>query len=127
MDQEKNEAIIQQYFDHFNKHEWKQMAELYAPNADFKDPALGKGIVKQTPEQIIEKYTALQQIFPDIHDEIVKIYPSTNEFITVEFISKGTAADGTLLELPICTIFTIKDGKIVADFTYYDNFDEQAD
>ena len=43
----------------------------------------------------------------------------------VEFISTGTAEDGSQFELPICTIFTIENGKITKDFTYYDNFNEE--
>lgn len=47
---------------------------------------------------------------------------TTEKHITVESISTGTAADGSKFELPICTIFTIENGKITKDFTYYDNF-----
>ncbi|MBX7262129.1 MAG: nuclear transport factor 2 family protein [Chitinophagales bacterium] len=52
---------------------------------------------------------------------IVNIYHA-NEHVIVEFLSKGTAPDGMKFTLPICTIFKIKNGKIVKDFTYYDNF-----
>jgi ketosteroid isomerase-like protein len=57
-------------------------------------------------------------------DEIIQVYPSDNNHIIVEFISSGTAPDGSKFELPICTIFTIENEKIVKDFTYYDNFEE---
>ncbi|WP_262892331.1 hypothetical protein ACN9ML_07985 [Dyadobacter endophyticus] len=42
----------------------------------------------------------------------------------VEFISTGTAPDKSKFTLPICTIFTIENGNITQDFTYYDNFSE---
>lgn len=100
------------------------MAEMYSETAEFKDPSLGPGIVKQTREQIIQKYRGLNQVFSDIKDEIIQVYPSDNNHIIVEFISSGTAPDGSKFELPICTIFTIENGKIVKDFTYYDNFEE---
>ncbi|MBN8707411.1 MAG: nuclear transport factor 2 family protein, partial [Bacteroidetes bacterium] len=45
------EKIVKQYFEHFNKHDWKKVAEMYTPVADFKDPSLGQGIVKQTRQQ----------------------------------------------------------------------------
>ena len=48
IDTSKNEKIINQYFEYFNSHNWKKMAEMYTETADFKDPSLGKGIVKQT-------------------------------------------------------------------------------
>ncbi|SEW02613.1 nuclear transport factor 2 family protein [Kaistella antarctica] len=54
-----NEKIVQQYFDHFNKHEWEKMANLYSETVEFKDPSLGAGIVKQTRQEIITKYSEL--------------------------------------------------------------------
>jgi ketosteroid isomerase-like protein len=100
------------------------MAEMYTDTAEFKDPSLGQGIVKQSRQQIIEKYTELSKMFPDVHDEVVKVYPSGESHIIVEFISSGTAPDNSKFELPICTIFTIEDRKITKDFTYYDNFED---
>ena len=116
-----NEQLIKQYFEYFNKHQWQEMAEMYIDTAQFKDPSLGQGVVKQTRQQIIAKYKSLNDTFPDIHDEVIKIYHSGNENIIVEFISTGTAPDNSKFELPICTIFKIEQGKIAQDFTYYDN------
>jgi ketosteroid isomerase-like protein len=120
-----NEQLIKQYFDHFNKHEWAKLADMYVENADFKDPTLGQGIVKQTRQQTAQKYGELNKIFPNLHDEVVQIYPSGDKHIVVEFVSSGTAADNSKFELPICTIFTIENGLITRDFTYFDNFEEQ--
>ncbi len=119
-----NEELVKQYFTYFNNHEWKKMAEMYSENAEFKDPSLGEGIVKQTHQQIIEKYSELNGIFTDIKDEVIKTYPSGKNHIIVEFISSGTAPDNSKFELPICTIFTIENGKITKDFSYFDNFEE---
>jgi ketosteroid isomerase-like protein len=119
----KNEKIVKQYFEYFNKHDWKKMADMYTETADFKDPSFGKGIVKQTRKQTEDKYAELNKIFPDLHDKIVKIYPSGENHIVVEFISTGTAPDNSKLELPICTVFTIENGLITKDFTYFDNFE----
>jgi ketosteroid isomerase-like protein len=119
-----NEKLVKQYFNYFNNHEWKKMAEMYSENAEFKDPSLGQGIVKQTHQQIIEKYSELNGIFTDIKDEVIKTYPSGKNHIIVEFISSGTAPDNSKFKLPICTIFTIENGKITKDFSYFDNFEE---
>jgi ketosteroid isomerase-like protein len=119
-----NEKLIRSFFENFNKHDFKKMAMMYVENAEFKDPGLGKGIVKQTREQTAKKYQELNNVFPDIHDEIQNIYPSGDKQIIVEFISSGTALDKSKFELPICTIFTIENGMITKDFTYFDNFEE---
>ena len=119
-----HEPLINTYFEHFNHHAWEKMASMYADSAYFKDPSLGKGVMMQSRKDIIEKYAGLEQMFPDIQDEVKETYPSGNNYIIVEFISRGTAPDGSKFELPICTIFRIENGLITQDFTYYDNFEE---
>ena len=120
-----NEQLVKQYFEHFNNHKWTKMANMYAETADFKDPSLGPGIVKQTRQQTIDKYNELSKIFPNLHDEVIRIYPSGDNHVIIEFLSNGTALDKTKFELPICTILTIENGLIIKDFTYFDNFDEE--
>ena len=120
-----NLQLVKTYFEHFNKHEWAKMAAMYAEDAEFKDPTFGKNIVKQSRKQIIEKYTELNKIFPDLNDEIIQVYPSGNNNIIVEFVSTGTAPDNSKFELPICTILKIENGLIIKDFTYFDNFEEE--
>lgn len=124
VDTTQNEKLVKQYFNYFNNHDWKKMSEMYIETADFKDPSFGKGIAKQTHKQTENKYSELNKIFPDLHDKIVQIYPSGEKNIIVEFISTGTAPDNSKLELPICTVFTIENGLITKDFTYFDNFEE---
>jgi ketosteroid isomerase-like protein len=122
---DKNIELIQQYHSLFNNHEWNKLALMYTEKAEFKDPSLGQGVVTQTRKQFVTKYSELNQVFPDIKDEIVQIYPSGEKNIIVEFVSSGTAPDGSKFELPICTIFTLENGLITKDFTYYDNFEAQ--
>ncbi len=73
---EENERIVKQYYEYFNNHEWVKMAGMYSETSDFEDTSLGPGIVQQTRQQIIEKYAELNEIFPDLADRIVQIYPS---------------------------------------------------
>lgn len=122
-----NEKIVKQYFEYFNNHDWAKMANMYTEIAEFKDPTLGQGIVKQTRQQIIKKYTELSEMSPDVKDKVLQTYPSGDNHIIVEFISSGTAPDNSKFELPICTIFTIENGLITKDFSYFDNFDEGQD
>lgn len=118
-----NEKLINNYFELFNKHQWEDLSNLYIDNAEFKDPTLGTGAVKQTKKDFVKKYSELNQLFPDLNDKIIQIYPSGENDIIVEFISTGSGPGNSKFELPICTIFTIKNGKITKDFTYYDNIE----
>ncbi|WP_031527505.1 nuclear transport factor 2 family protein [Dyadobacter crusticola] len=116
-----NEKLVRQYFEHFNNHEWKKMAAMYTETAEFKDPSLGTGILKQTRQETEKKYAEMAQMISDLKDEIVNVYPSGENHIIVEFVSTGTAPDKSTFQLPICTVFTIENGLISKDFTYYDN------
>lgn len=119
--QDNNIKIANSLFENFNKHDWKSMASLYVDSAKFKDPSFGTFVIQQTHQQIIEKYVALNEIFPNISDSIENIYTSDEKTVIVEFVSKGTAPDNSIFRLPICSILTIENGKIIKDFTYYDN------
>lgn len=118
--QEANITIAKQVYTYFNKHDWQGMSELYKETAEFKDPSFGQDAVMQTQKQIVEKYKNLENMFPDVKDEIVNVYPSGEKNVIVEFVSMGANSDGTKWKLPICTIFTIEGGKIVKDYNYYD-------
>ncbi len=113
------QSLILHLFSAFNEHNWEKFASCYASKAGFLDPSFGKELVYQSHSQIIEKYKGLQQIFPDIRDEVKNLY-ECGDHIIVEFVSHGTAGKQSF-SLPICTIFTIKNGKIITDKTYYDN------
>ncbi|WP_350286743.1 nuclear transport factor 2 family protein [uncultured Croceitalea sp.] len=120
--QEKNIALVKTFFNHFNDHNWSEAAELFAEDAKYKDPEMGTKIYGRSNKELVKKYSGLEEFIPNVHDSIINIYPSGNRHIIVEFLSTGTSIDGFNLELPICTIFTIENGLIVEDFTYYDNF-----
>jgi ketosteroid isomerase-like protein len=119
-----NKALIEQYFQHFNKHDWQKMADMYIDQPEMKDPAYGVKNVSMSKADIVKKYTELHKMISDVHDSIINTY-SAGDNIIVEFESSGTAPDGSKFVLPICTVFEIKNGKITKDFTYYDNFEEQ--
>lgn len=114
-----NVEIAHKMFEAFNKHEWEAMANFYSDPAMFLDPSYGKTSVAKSRKETIAKYREMQQLFPDINDEIIGIYPSGDK-VTVEFISTGTGSDGSSFTLPIICVLTIKDGLIVKDATYYD-------
>lgn len=121
-DPEKNTIIIDTYFRYFNAHQWQQMAEMYIDEPEMKDPSMGTTVVKMRKADIVKKYQELHQAIPDVHDSVIATYIAGDNVI-VEFVSSGTAPDSTRFELPICTIFEIKNGKITKDLTYYDNFE----
>ena len=67
----------------------------------------------------------ISKFLPDLHDQVIQTYASGDKNVIVEFVSSGTGPDKVKFELPICTIFTIENGLITKDFTYFDNFEEE--
>jgi ketosteroid isomerase-like protein len=119
-DEAANVAIANAMFEAFNKHQWEAMAGYYAEPASFLDPSFGSDYVSKSRAEVATKYKSMEDLFPDIHDELVGVYPAADKVI-VEFISSGKASDSLSFALPIITVLTIKDGLIVKDATYYDN------
>ena len=121
IDTTENEKIAKQLFVEFNKHDWQKMANLYTENPEFKEPTSGMKPQLKSRAQIVKEYSEMQSMFPDVQNSVVAVYPSGKNKVIVEFVSKGTNPDKTKFELPICTIFTIENGKITKDYTNFDN------
>lgn len=115
----KNMESTKEMFDAFNRHDWNRMASYYAPEAQFLDPSYGLEYVTKTQAQTSSKYAEMETLFPDIKDDIKAMY-SDGEKVIVEFVSTGSSGDSISLKLPIVSVLTFKDGKIVRDATYYD-------
>ena len=114
-----NVEVVKNMFDAFNRHDWKAMADHYIDSASFLDPSFGKEYVIQSQADLASKYEEMQKFLPDIHDEVIGLYPSGDK-VSAEFISTGTMPDGTKFSLPISCILTLENGKIIKDATYYD-------
>ncbi|NSL86507.1 nuclear transport factor 2 family protein [Chitinophaga sp. Mgbs1] len=114
-----NTHVVKEMYEAFNEHNWEKMAACYHDTAVFLDPSLGPAEVLHTRQQIADKYRELGKMFPDVHDEVKEMYGDKNHII-VEFVSSGTGPDGKKWSLPICTVFTVENGKITRDHTYYD-------
>lgn len=112
--------VVREMFTAFNDHDWQKMAACYADSAQFLDPEYGPEMMTLTRSQLTKKYQDLHRLFPDVHDEIRDIYGDKNHII-VEFVSSATGQDGKKWQLPICVVFTVEDGKIIQDRTYYNN------
>jgi ketosteroid isomerase-like protein len=116
-----NVATVKAMFEAFNAHDWKKMATYYAEKPLFLAPEFGGKHIVQTHADIIKNYSKLSDAFPDIQDIISLIAPVGEDKVLVQFMSKGTLADKSAkMELQLCSVLTLKDGKITMDEVYYD-------
>jgi ketosteroid isomerase-like protein len=118
--EEKNSQHVQSMFDAFNRHDWKAMSEHYADSALFLDPSFGIDYVRQSRNEMIAKYTQMEQLFPNVHDEVVTLFAKGDQ-VVVEFISTGSSGDSLSFTLPISCVLTLRNNLIVKDATYYNN------
>lgn len=118
--EEKNSQHVQSMFEAFNRHDWKAMSEHYEDSALFLDPSFGIDYVRQSRNEMITKYTQMEQLFPNIHDKVVTLFAKGDQ-VTVEFVSTGSSGDSLSFTLPISCVLTLRDQLIVKDATYYNN------
>ncbi|NOS94074.1 MAG: nuclear transport factor 2 family protein [Cyclobacteriaceae bacterium] len=119
-EEQQNIALTQKMFAAFNAHNWQEMASCYAVDAQYLDPAYGQNFVSKTHPEIVAKYFEMHQMFPNIKDSIVEMQAVKNQ-VVVQFVSSGSSGDSIQFRLPICTVLTFANGKIVKDATYYNN------
>ena len=60
---------------------------------------------------------ALVALDLDLKREVLKKTVSDENTVVVDLIATGTAKDGTKMKLPMQTIFTFQNGKIIKDFS----------
>ena len=113
-----NTAVTHNIFNAFNAHDWQTMLNYYADDAVFEDPAFAEPVRHRSIMQ--EHHRQLQNQFPDIYDSVRNV-TAAGERVVVEFVSTGTSREGQRFSLPICTVLTFKNGKVVRDATYYSN------
>ena len=118
--EEKNSQQVQSMFEAFNRHDWKAMSEHYTDSALFLDPSFGIDYVQQSRNEMIGKYTQMEQLFPNVHDEVVTLFAKGDQ-VAVEFVSRGSSGDSLSFILPISCVLTLRDNLIVKDATYYNN------
>lgn len=106
------ESVARGVFEAFNAHDWAKMEAYYADSVILQDPAYPGGKIGKAG------MTDFYRSVPDIHDEVKTLFTSGNQAV-IEFVSTGTI-DGAPFELPICTVLTVENGKVIRDNTYYD-------
>lgn len=118
---ENNIDIAKKSFAAFNAHNWEEQASYFSDTCQYIDPSYGDTPVVKSRIEKIEKYLKMEEMSPDIKDEITSIFGAEDK-VVIQFISSGTAKTEQgdyKWSLPICCVFTFQNGLIVKDATYY--------
>ena len=117
-------SIARDYLESWNRRDWDHWRELFHPQYSYTG---GDGVRQDGPEAGMAVGQMFATAFPDGKIEIQRIHAVADVAVT-EFIARGThqgdlmgiAATGRKVEIPVCTILEIRDGKIGAEREYMD-------
>ena len=123
-----NKSLIQHHFNALNRHDLKQLVADYDAKAQVTSSGWD-GIHNGTGE-VNKAYSRYFHATPDLRFDIGNVYFSSDSVAVVEYTQSGTLAApehgeptymaGKKYILNTCTIFTIKNSKIVKETTYFD-------
>jgi ketosteroid isomerase-like protein len=81
--------------------------------------------VEQSLEDNLKVMMWMAKRMPDKHYDEIRRQPTPNGFVQ-QHVLRGTAPDGTAVEIPACLIVTIADGRITRLEEYLDTKDAAA-
>ncbi len=117
-------AIAREYLEAWNRRDWETFRGVLHPEYSYTG---GDGEKQQGPEAGLAVGQMFANAFTDGKIELRKISVA-GDVAVVEFIGRGThdgdlmgiAPTGRRMELPICTVLEIRDGKIHTEREYMD-------
>lgn len=110
--------VVRQKFVAFDKHDVSAIEKIYAADAVLHSPdypALSGGA------PIADTYRHLFEAIPDAKDNLVSL-DHVGDKVYAQFVLTGhfKGADDKTIRVPIMSVYTVRDGHIVVDSTYYD-------
>ena len=125
-----NKKIIEHHFNALNRHNIKMLIDDYDPRVKVTSSAW-EGMHIGTREMMFD-YGRYFHETPDLKYDIENVYFSGDSIVTVEYTTSGTVTNvdkstplsivGKKYVLNNCTIFTIRDDRVVKENTYFDQF-----
>ena len=117
--------IMRQYMEAVSRRDFAKIRQLFHPEYSYTS---GDGQRKEGPEAgiaVAETYTAA---FPDLKFEIKRMHAAGGDLVVTEFIVRAThqgelmgiAPTGRKVEVYVCNVIEVRDGKIYAEREYFD-------
>lgn len=119
-------TLHREYFDTIKNVDFERMRSLLHPDYTIMQ---GDGVELRGPEAGIEIAETYTTAFPDLTFEIRQQYVPSDTVSILEFTARGThkealediPATGNEVEIVVCNVIEVKDGKILREREYYDN------
>ena len=117
-------SIARETFEAWNRRDWDTLRRMLHPGYSYTS---GDGQRQVGPEAGLALYQMYAAAFPDGTIDVQRIHTARDTAV-VEFIGRGThqgdlmgiAPTGRKIEMPVCDILEIRDGKIYAEREFMD-------
>ena len=117
-------SIARQTFEAWNRRDWDTLRRMLHPGYSYTG---GDGSRQDGPEAGLAMYQMYAAAFPDGKIDIQRVHTAGDVAVT-EFIARGThqgdlmgiAPTGRKMEMPICNVMEMRDGKVHAEREYMD-------
>ncbi len=117
-------TIAREYLEAWNRRDWETFRGVLHAGYSYTG---GDGQTQKGPEAGLAVGQMFANAFTDGKIELRKISVA-GDIAVVEFIARGThdgdlmgiAPTGRQMELPVCTVLEVRDGKILAEREYMD-------
>jgi steroid delta-isomerase-like uncharacterized protein len=130
MNTQEYRRIAETFYEAFNARDFERAAKLVADDAEILNVPTGQTL--RGPEGYCAMDQGWLDAFPDGKIEVTSVAAGDDGIVAVEFIGRGThdgplampggelAPTGRPVELHLCDVFRIVDGKVVSYRSYYD-------
>lgn len=110
--------VVRHKFAAFNQHDVGAIEEIYSRNATLNSPDY-RDLIGNNP--IAETYRKLFESIPDAKDT-VGLLESAGARVYAQFVLSGhwNGMQDKLIAVRIIAVYTVRDGRIIDDATYYD-------
>jgi steroid delta-isomerase-like uncharacterized protein len=119
--------LAREYLDCFNNRDFDRCRELVHAEYTYRG---GDGVVQKGPEIAVDLMRMWAAAFPDGRIEVERLCQVGDDTVVIEFIGRGThdgelmgiAATGKKVEVFVCDVLQLRDGKIWTEHEYIDVF-----
>ncbi|GAA0708475.1 hypothetical protein GCM10009105_08090 [Dokdonella soli] len=110
--------VVRLKFEAFNRHDARTIEDIYANAASLHSPDYPD---LTGSKQIADTYRKLFEAIPDAKDNLQTLESSANH-VYAQFVLTGhlKGAEDKPISIRILSVYTVQDGRIVGDSTYYD-------
>ena len=119
-------SVHLEYFDTIKTRDFTRMRDLLHPDYTIMQ---GDGVEQKGPDVGIAIAETYVTAFPDLTFEVRHQYAPSDSVSVLEFTARGThqaplediPATGKQVEIVVCNVIELDDGKILREREYYDN------